>query len=484
MLARSPPLTEQAISFLLKAIFIDQNHPSLKKLIGEMIVTSQETVEKYKQQLPLSEQWAPVYGYLASLASENGSLTCFIELQTIAFENSPIHFRSSFATTLFRGYQSANKSQEAFDFAKKFLQDNPQMKVAQSSFCNYDILQFLLPMSLVSQAIPETPERRIFWASSSSDKGYAFTPLITESNENSMRFMHTSSQQNVVYDDHSLSLLAFYFLLVKLLFENGALAVIPSLVHLIEQVRVPCAASLPFSAIQNEHAMYYFNVLLLVSREGDLQSPLSLLSTHEPIYVCGDSNSLSTAWQVLNTKDRSFLLIPKHVAGMKHWHLRNESKFYTKENFWRVIRSIPKHSRVIFLFGDVDCRGAGMLRAVAKCKYSTIEDAMHYAADVYFKTLTDLVNEFGFSIFVHPIPPGLKAIRHLVKQYNVILKQKIQSYVHLKWLNFFDFYIDSENDTQILEAIDQEYQLEGAHLHPKYLKMLEESAVNDDVFTM
>jgi len=45
-----------------------------------------------------------------------------------------------------------------------------------------------------------------------------------------------------------------------------------------------------------------------------------------PLFVCGDSHSLSPGWQPVGDR----FLVPKLVTGLKHWHLRPEGDFYPK----------------------------------------------------------------------------------------------------------------------------------------------------------
>jgi hypothetical protein len=59
--------------------------------------------------------------------------------------------------------------------------------------------------------------------------------------------------------------------------------------------------------------------------------------------------------------------------GVKHWHLRPESTFYPKNNFFNSLKSIPDGSDVIFILGEIDCR-EGLLLALERDKYSTIQD--------------------------------------------------------------------------------------------------------------
>jgi len=70
------------------------------------------------------------------------------------------------------------------------------------------------------------------------------------------------------------------------------------------------------------------------------------LAARNPIYVCGDSHTLSCSWSVVTVRGIPRLLVPKLVTGCKHWHLREEADFYPKKNFYHIIESIPEGSEV------------------------------------------------------------------------------------------------------------------------------------------
>lgn len=152
---------------------------------------------------------------------------------------------------------------------------------------------------------------------------------------------------------------------------NGKLGVLPRLIALLEPIRV--GRELHRTTIRNEQA-YYACIAQLLTVDAP---PLRVLppSSERDVYVCGDSHTLATAWREISLPSadsdgevRRVLLRPALVTGLKHWHLRKESTFYPKINFWRVLATIPPHARVIFLFGEIDCR-EGILSAVEKCKY-------------------------------------------------------------------------------------------------------------------
>lgn len=119
----------------------------------------------------------------------------------------------------------------------------------------------------------------------------------------------------------------------------------------------------------------------------------------EVIYVCGDSHTLPLSWAVLPRESSSApcLLVPKLVTGVKHWHLRPESNFYPKANFFNAVRSIPNGAKVIFVIGEIDCR-EGILVAVEKGRYGSIEEGINSTISVFVQVLKDLIAMRGFQV--------------------------------------------------------------------------------------
>ena len=110
-----------------------------------------------------------------------------------------------------------------------------------------------------------------------------------------------------------------------------------------------------------------------------------------PIYVCGDSHVLSSAYAVISpTPNSKRVLLPKLVTGVKQWHLRKESDFYTKEIFRRAMVSVPDGSEVIFCVGEIDCR-EGILVAVEKGVYKDVQEGMNATILVFRQVIQYLV---------------------------------------------------------------------------------------------
>ena len=80
--------------------------------------------------------------------------------------------------------------------------------------------------------------------------------------------------------------------------------------------------------------------------------------------------------------------------------------------------------QLIFMFGEIDCR-EGLLLAVEKLKYDSLDEAMAVLIDIYAEALLDLIRTRHFKIFVHPVPSVLNETRHVVRPFNQALQKKV-----------------------------------------------------------
>ena len=80
--------------------------------------------------------------------------------------------------------------------------------------------------------------------------------------------------------------------------------------------------------------------------------------------------------------------------------------------------------QVVFMLGEIDCR-EGLLLAVDKLKYDTMEQAMAVLIGLYVRVLLGLIAQRGFEVFVHPVPPVLDETRHVVQPFNRALQREV-----------------------------------------------------------
>lgn len=123
-------------------------------------------------------------------------------------------------------------------------------------------------------------------------------------------------------------------------------------------------------------------------------------------------------------------------------------------------------------------------------QYSSVQQAIKATVDVYASVLCKLVSEHGLKVFVHPVPPVLDATRETVLQFEASLKlctESIQQNLlvqqalvaenrdakgyrgqgRLHYLDFSGRLLDDNG------RLKREFELDGTHLHPNYLRHLE-----------
>ncbi|KAL6069372.1 Tetratricopeptide repeat [Balamuthia mandrillaris] len=215
------------------------------------------------------------------------------------------------------------------------------------------------------------------------------------------------------------------------------------------------------TTIRNEHA-YYGCVSQLLAYRSTLSLP-----DYKPFYVAGDSHCLAPAWHTINFNGQPRLLQPMLVTGMKMWHLRPDSVFFPKYNFFNVVSTIPPKSDVLFLFGEIDCR-EGLVVSVDKCRYQSIEEGADVTIQVFINVLKDLRKRYQWNIYIHPVVPVLNETRHIVKTYNKVLRKKVEATTGLHWLDFFDQLLDDSST-----GFNKRYELDGTHLNSTYVPLIE-----------
>ena len=257
--------------------------------------------------------------------------------------------------------------------------------------------------------------------------------------------------------------LAILFTLVRILFFSGAINLLKPMLPIVETFHH--ARGLHETVIRNEAA--YFSTIYQVMRVPIEPLPDNL----KFVYFVSDSHCIPPAWRTLEYNCETHVIHPLCVVGMKIWHHNSKSKFYTKSSFYHIIQNIPKgiDTPVIFNFGELDCR-EGLLTAFEKCKYDSIEDAVLETVEIYVDILQYLVNEYQLKVFVHPVLPILDKTRSIVQIFNKALKSKIKLMQDLHWLKFLDHLLTDNGST-----FKPEYVLDGTHVHPKYVSLIESS---------
>eukprot|EP00913_Durusdinium_trenchii_P009316 g8754.t1 len=165
-----------------------------------------------------------------------------------------------------------------------------------------------------------------------------------------------------------------------------------------------------------------------------------------------------TNFKPMFVDDQHFILIPLLVTGVKLWHLREESKFFTVFSFWDKLQIIPIETPVMFLLGEIDCR-EGVLTTVQKGKYTSFDDALRTIVNVYLDVLVQVRRKLTSNrIFVHPVPSDSDWSQNSMNKARVKLL-KIQS--------IFDSPVPEDADITTLSKLQllPDLRLDGIHLN-------------------
>ena len=141
---------------------------------------------------------------------------------------------------------------------------------------------------------------------------------------------------------------------------------------------------------------------------------------HKPIYALGDSHVLSFGWQTIriqnydansdinanvNTNVKYRTIIPYPVTGLKAWHTRPNTKFFTYTHLKANLNRLPSSCRTILISaGEIDCR-EGIGGTLLQGYYGNCDDAVCNTVHEYVAAIQLIAIEFELQILVLPVAP-------------------------------------------------------------------------------
>ena len=471
---------EEGMRSLLKALVRDQKNKHIKTLFATTISYS-VGLQELRKQLPVSTDTASAMAYLATIAKEESQLSASITLYQDTCKAMPTS--ASYALNLMHVYETLADYESALRVALNFLKYNSDKK-DNKEIEGLSITDLYLTLQ---KAISSS----VKWGSNKSD-----VSLDDEiNNEYSVAFysdndrdrIHVKLNNNDTEEDDNVSwirstyaetdfdMIAIGFTIIKILYITGRLQYLPLFFKLIEPCRQISTTPLHETNIRNEHAYYLCIgwVISLQNRPSLTNNIIKYNASKKPIYILGDSHTISIAWSVIKQKStgEERILVPKLVTGIKHWHLRNDSRFYPKAHFYNMLKTIPNKSDVIIITGEIDCR-EGIPTAVERGYYDDIDAGISATVKIFKNVVYKIIKEKQLNVLIHPISPVLKETRQLVKKYTNIYKKEMKvlsnNGLSVNWLNFEDDLLDENGDN-----LREEYKLDGTHLNPEYLKLME-----------
>lgn len=211
------------------------------------------------------------------------------------------------------------------------------------------------------------------------------------------------------------------------------------------------------------------------------EQPLYVWNHLPPLYLVGDSHVLSLAWQTLTIDGTPRLIVPILVTGLKAWHLRSGTRFFTHSCFQRTLQRLATSCSTLLLSaGEIDCRegiGGQLLEGYTKETHHVVQ----HAACEFVRALGELLD---WTILVLPVAPHLyrtKKGRHAAQVSRrttmKVWNESVSKLLPRDKVWFLD-YVDAvraPGDEYILNPV---YNADSTHMNNGFLTILEH-AIHD-----
>ena len=194
-----------------------------------------------------------------------------------------------------------------------------------------------------------------------------------------------------------------------------------------------------------------------------------------PLVFVGDSHILSLAWQVIQIKSSLRRAVPFLVTGLKAWHIRHETRFFT-QTCWQAalweLRHSPSRIRTIVLSaGEIDCR-EGLGQSLSQgYTYSAEEEIerIHNTVGQYVSSIAREAKLRQLQVLVMPVPPHLysskgriesrRARRLTTQRWNAELRKMLPMDDSVFFLDYESALVDTAANG---ESADDSYVLKPA----------------------
>eukprot|EP01062_Namystynia_karyoxenos_P023362 TRINITY_DN1901_c1_g1_i1.p1 TRINITY_DN1901_c1_g1~~TRINITY_DN1901_c1_g1_i1.p1 ORF type:complete len:893 (+),score=272.65 TRINITY_DN1901_c1_g1_i1:75-2681(+) len=474
-----------AMQGVLKMLVAHSGDKRVREAFGTLVRETPDAVRVLREEFKLfTAKSGEALAFLAVVAKDHGAIDESIEMYKMSCLQSP--GSASFALNYAHTLEVKCRHWDAVAAIAEFCERNPERSAPTSDggrvTCTA-VRELLLPCLQAG-----SPQRWLSGAAAAQraaaglvvrwvDDGVvelpaaeAPEPMSTDATvpENLRPLEQRKRKEPHGLSPEELDLIALWSTAVKNLFVLGCVAALPPLLRLLDPLRRH--RELHTTLIRNEQA-YFCAIAQLMQ-----YLPLEPRPAELPLlWACGDSHSLSPSWHTVRVQGKEHLITNRLVTGLKCWHLRPGNHFYPKYNFLAAVDGIPHGAAVLLIFGEIDCR-EGILFAVERAKYSTVDEGMRATIRIYIDALLELQKRKGLRLFVHPALPVLDPTRQLVVRFNTLLGEalaedpRVRENGSIRWLDFFRKLLTPDG-TKLLP----QYQLDGTHICPSYLTLVQEA---------
>ena len=222
---------------------------------------------------------------------------------------------------------------------------------------------------------------------------------------------------------------------------------------------------------------------------------LPMATSHPPLFVLGDSHCLSIAWQTIKipttatTTDGPLLrtLVPYPATGIKAWHVREGTRFFTHYNLQSCLHRLPSTCKTVLLTaGEIDCR-EGIGGEKLSGYYTSCDDAVRNTVREYVGAVAKLAFKYELQILLLPVAPytyrnakkgkaaGRDERRQRILLWNDLLREEcaIRSGDGVYLLDYEENLRSPDESSPVGFVLNKAYNADYTHLNSAFLPHLE-----------
>jgi hypothetical protein len=215
---------------------------------------------------------------------------------------------------------------------------------------------------------------------------------------------------------------------------------------------------------------------------------LPSLQSLQPLFLVGDSHVLSLGWQVVQQPSMEFRRVtPVVVTGLKAWHVRRETKFFTRTNLTTLLNQrLQSAKTILFSAGEIDCREGlgGQMLAGYQADKSIVKEHVERTVQEYVTALTELVDDGSNGvrqILVLPVAPhAAKATSRAVGQASRrettrLWNETLQCHLPSKNVYLLDYTNSLLDEMEASYTLLPELNADSTHMNAAFARLLEQS---------
>lgn len=208
----------------------------------------------------------------------------------------------------------------------------------------------------------------------------------------------------------------------------------------------------------------------------------------EKIYCIGDSHvvlfskrdKLLPIWDFNNRcyRENENFIVYQIGPALAYNLMRQDTKTKSKEKIECILREIPKGSKIILSFGEIDCRVHLSKRILKEPSKEKQQQIIYSCAERYMEFIKSLKKDYNPIVF--GVPPsnnfpfkdrqyphlGSGIFRNkITKEFNEYLERNLSKF-NVPVVSLYDYLVDKKGQTLV------HYQIDGVHLSQRAVPFL------------